>query len=380
MRPESPRCAALALATLLAAGCATPPEHAAPSMALGAQFKEAGDWQPARPRDTELRGNWWEMFADPDLDRLMPRIGSDNQDLRIAEAQYRVAQATADAARAALFPSLNGSLAASRAHAAASGGDNSGSTRGTVNNVNLGLAASWEPDLWGRVRLGVAVDRANAQAAAANVASVALAMQAQLAQNYFLLRVADAKQDLLGEEIAAYEKSLQLTKNRYAAGVATRADVAQAETQLKTTQALAVENRLTRAQLEHALAVLLGVAPADLNLQAKPPLPTEVRIPPLLPADLLERRPDVAAAERQVAAANAQIGITQTAFFPTLTLSASLGRSASSFAQLFSAPARYWSLGPALAATLFDAGQRSAAISGARASHDQAVANYRKTV
>ncbi|MBL8473492.1 MAG: efflux transporter outer membrane subunit [Rhodocyclaceae bacterium] len=381
LRPTARRLA-LALGALLAAACSTARQHEPPSIELGAYFKEAGNWQPAQPRDAELRGNWWAAYGDADLDRLMPRVLTDNQDLRIAEAQYRIALATTDAARASLFPSLNGSLAATRSRAAASSNSNSGSTRSSspANTVNLGLTASWEPDLFGRLRLGVAVDRANAEAAAANRAAVMLAMQAQLAQNYFLLRTADAKQSLLAEEIEALDKSLLLTRNRYAAGVATRADVAQAETQLKSTTAQGVENRLTRAQLEHAIAVLLGVAPSALDLAAKPPLAVRLHIPPLLPADLLERRPDVAAAERQVAAANAQMGIAQTAFFPKLTLSATLGQSASSFSQLFSAPARYWSLGPALAATLFDAGQREAAISGAQATHDQAVANYRKTV
>jgi NodT family efflux transporter outer membrane factor (OMF) lipoprotein len=363
-------------------GCSVGPNYVRPTTESPSAYKEALGWKPAEPRDQQPRDNWWEVFKDPKLDAMAAGVEVSNQTIKAAEARVREAQALTQAARAALFPLVSANASATRSRTA-SGNSVSTSTGqgGSIrNDYNVALDVSWEVDLWGRVRRTVEASEASAQASVADLESAKLSAQALLAEDYFLLRVQDAQIRLLNDTVDAYQRSLQLTRNQYAVGVAARADVAQAETQLTSTQAQAIDAEVQRAQLEHAIAVLLGKAPADFSLAAEV-VPTEFPpIPPGVPSELLERRPDIAAAERRAAAANAQIGVAEAAFFPSLTLSATGGFQSSVLSQLFSLPSRYWSLGPALAQTIFDAGLRRAQTAQAIATYDENVANYRQTV
>jgi len=347
------------------------PDYRRPQVVTPPQYKESKDWKIAEPRDGVKRGAWWEIFADTQLNALAEKVGKSNQNLRVAEAQYRRAQALVQQSRAGLFPTVKGGVSVTR----------SGSgTRAVGNDYDLSAQASWDADLWGRVRRGVESSEASAQASAADVESVRLLVQSELTLDYLQLRVLDTQKILLDESVAAFAKSLEMTQNRYKAGLAGRVDVAQAETQLRSTQAQSVDTGVQRAQLEHAIAVLLGASPAEFALPAAPIKVAMPSIPPGLPSELLERRPDVAAAERRVAAANAQIGVAQAAFFPELTLSAAAGFQSSSFAHWLSLPSRFWSLGPALAQSIFDGGLRRSLTDQAIASYDAEAATYRQTV
>ena len=372
-------CAAAALA-----GCTAGPNYVRPTTDTPSTYKEAQGWKQAEPRDEQPRGAWWEVFKDAQLDALVKQVEVTNQTLKAAEARVREAHALTQAARAAYFPIVTANASASRSGgrggATGSSGSTTGPGGGPRNNYNVALDVNWEIDLWGRVRRTVEASEATAQASVADLEAAKLSAQAQLAEDYFLLRAQDAEIRLLNDTVGAYERSLQLTRNQYAVGVVGRADVAQAETQLKSTQAQAIDAAIQRAQLEHAIAVLIGKAPAEFTIAAEP-VPNEFpAIPVGLPSDLLERRPDIAAAERRAAAANAQIGVAESAFFPALTLSATGGFQSSLLSQLFSAPSRYWSLGPALAQVIFDAGLRRAQTDQAIATYDENVANYRQTV
>jgi NodT family efflux transporter outer membrane factor (OMF) lipoprotein len=366
-------------------GCSVGPNYVRPTAESPSAYKEAIPWKPAEPRDQEPRGPWWMVFKDPKLDALLSQVEVSNQTIKAAEARVREARALTQAARAALFPLVSASASRTRSGSgtgtARINSDGSIVQSGSVrNNYNVSLDASWEVDLWGRVRRTIEASEATAQASVADLEAAKLLAQAQLAEDYFLLRVQDAQIRLLNDTVEAYQRSLQLTRNQYAVGVAARADVAQAETQLKSTQAQAIDASIQRAQLEHAIAVLLGKAPADFAVTAEV-APTEFPpIPPGLPSELLERRPDIAAAERRAAAANAQIGVAEAAFFPDLTLSATGGFQSSVLSQLFTLPSRFWSLGPALAQILFDAGLRRAQTNQAIATYDENVASYRQTV
>jgi NodT family efflux transporter outer membrane factor (OMF) lipoprotein len=364
---------------MLVAGCAVGPDYVRPKVEAPAQYKELAGWRAAQPADAAPKGEWWTRFGDAELDSLIGRIDISNQNIRIAEANLRQARALADQARAGLFPTLAGSGSATRTKSPSLPNAPSFAT-GAVNNFNASLNASWEPDFWGGVRRSVEAGEANWQASAAELENARLSARATLAQNYFSLRVADVTRKTLEETVEAYQRSLELTRNRYAAGVAARVDVVQAEVQLKSTQAQLIDVGVQRAQLEHAIALQLGLAPADFSLPAEP---LAARMPPIpvgVPSELLERRPDVAAAERRTAAANANIGVAQAAFFPTVTLSAAAGSRTTTLGDLFSAPTRFWSLGAALAQPLFDAGLRSAQKAQAVAVYDQQVATYRQTV
>ncbi|HET7597265.1 MAG TPA: efflux transporter outer membrane subunit [Burkholderiales bacterium] len=372
MKPGHVKKVALLAGTLMLGGCTAGPEYVRPAVEIPAAYKEAGDWKVAQPRDTESRGKWWEIFGDPKLDALMARIDLSNQNVRIAEAQFRQARALTQSARAGFYPSVSGGASATRSRSPRAGG--------YETNYELSLDAKWEADLWGRVRRTVEAAEAGAQASAADLEALKLSTQAELAQAYFQLRILDAQRQLLDDTVRAFETSLELTKNRYAVGVAGKVDVVQAETQLKSTQAQAIDVAVQRAQLEHAIAVLIGRPPAEFGI---PPEPLAVRmpaIPPELPSALLERRPDIAAAERRTAGANAQIGVAQAAFFPELTLSAVGGFQGSTLGNWLSLPNRFWSLGPALAQSLFDAGLRRALTDQAIAVYDANVASYRQTV
>jgi NodT family efflux transporter outer membrane factor (OMF) lipoprotein len=360
------------------AGCMVGPDYVRPSAPESATFKEAAAWKVAQPRDDAPRGPWWEPFADPELNRLASQVEVDNQTVAAAAARVREAQAATQASRAQLFPTVTGNAAAVRtSRGSAAGGSAGGSV---TNSYNAALDLNWELDLWGKIRRGIEASDATAQASTADLAAATLSLQSVLAQDYLLLRVQDAEIDLLRETVSAYERSLTLTQNQYNAGVVARGDVAQAEAQLAATRAQLLDATVQRAQLEHAVAVLVGKPPSELAIMPKPLTAIFPQIPVSLPSELLERRPDIAAAQRRTASANAQIGVAQAAFFPSLTLGATGGVQSSVLGDLLSLPARYWSIGPLLAQTLFDAGLRKAQKAQAVAVWDETVANYRATV
>ena len=378
MKPRFTAASMLAWAALpaLLGACAAGPEYVRPSVVVPAAYKEAGDWKIAQPRDTLKRGKWWEIFGDAQLDDLAAQIDISNQNVRIAEARFRQARALVQSARAGLFPDVTGRGSVTRS------GSPSGATRssGPTTTYDVSIDAGWEVDLWGRVRNTVESNTAGAEASASDLAAVRLSAQAELALDYFQLRVLDGQRQLLESSVAAFRKSLDLTRNRYAAGVAGKVDVVQAETQLKSTQAQAIDIGVQRAQLEHAIAILIGRPPAEFALA---PIPLNLALPAIplsVPSELLERRPDIAAAERRVAAANAQVGVAKAAFFPALTLSATAGFQSSSFAQWLTVPSRFWAVGPAIAQSIFDAGLRRALTDQAIAVYDANVAAYRQTV
>ncbi|MDH4189493.1 MAG: efflux transporter outer membrane subunit [Betaproteobacteria bacterium] len=383
MRRRAVRAAAL-IGALQMAGCAVGPDYVRPSIDVPAVYSEAGPdsvlWKPAQPGDRSSRGKWWSIYGDARLDGLMEQVGVTNQTLLGAAAQVRAANALAEAARASWFPTLGASASATRSSTSASSGAGAGSAAGVRTLYALPVNASWEADLWGRIDRTVESNDAAAQASAADLENVRLSIQAGLAQTYFQLRALDAQRQLLDTTVAAYAKSLDFARNRHAAGVVSRSDVTQAETQLKSTQAQAIDLGVQRAQLEHALAVLLG-RPAARGLLAPVPLAgPPPAIPASLPGELLERRPDIAAAERRMAAANAQIGMARAAYFPSVTLSAAAGFQSASSNQWLSAPSRFWSIGATLAETLFDGGRREALGRQAAANYDASVAAYRGTV
>lgn len=370
------RLCSLILSAMLA-GCAVGPDYKFPVVEVGSEFKEARGWVQARPSDHAPKPDWWRDFDDEQLNRLMDQMLDANLSIAQAEARYRQAQALVRSAGAGFFPTVGTSGSASRS---GGGGGNSGQGGVTGNQYSLSANVSWEVDLWGRVRRTVEAGEAGAQASAADLANTRLSMQSTLAQTYFQLRAFDAEKALFAQTVQAYERSLEMTQNRYAAGVAAQVDVASARAQLENarTQMLALERQ--RAQLEHALAVLLGRPPSQFDL-GEGQMPGEVPVIPAgLPSQLLERRPDVAAAERRTAQANARIGVAQAAWFPDLTLSAQYGYRGSQWAQWLSAPFHFWSLGPALALTVFDGGARQAQLEEARAVDDEQVAGYRLTV
>jgi NodT family efflux transporter outer membrane factor (OMF) lipoprotein len=374
----------LLCALALLAGCAVGPDYRRPAAETPAAYKEIQGWKLAEPRDDLTRGNWWEIYGDPELNTLVRQVEVSNQNVRAAEAQVRQALAILGSARAANYPTVSAGLGASRGQ-----GTSASSSTGTTvvtpgaairNTDRVSLGAAWEADVWGRIARTVEADEAAAEASAADLQAALLSARATLVQTYLQLRINDAQRRLLEQTIVAYERSLTITRNRYEAGVAGRSDVAQAETQLRSTQSQAIDLGVQRAQLEHAIATLLGRAPADFRLPPGDAIPSLPSIPVGLPSELLERRPDIAGAERRIAAANAQIGVAQAAFFPALTFSASGGYQNSSFSQLMTLPNRFWSLGPSLAATLFDGGARSAQKEQAIAAYDRSVAIYRQAV
>jgi NodT family efflux transporter outer membrane factor (OMF) lipoprotein len=370
---------AVIIGVMMLLGCsAVGPDYKRPSFPVPPAFKELKGWKEAQPRDDMIKTRWWGAFNDPLLAFLEEQISLSNQSLAQAEAQYRQALALVQGARANYFPAISASTAASHSwqpnRSSASGAN-------PVDQYSLSLNAGWEIDLWGRVRRQVESGMAGAQASAADLQALRLSIQAQLAQNYFQLRILDAQKMTLEETVAAYEKALELTRNRYAAGVAARADVVLAATQMKSALAQKIDIGIARAQLEHAIALLIGKAPADFSIAAAPLVPALPDIPAGIPSEILERRPDVASAERKMAAANAQIGVAKAAYFPSLTLSASTGYLSAHLSQLFTAPGFFWSLGPAaIAQTLFDGGAREAKTKQAVASYDASVAAYKQTI
>jgi NodT family efflux transporter outer membrane factor (OMF) lipoprotein len=379
MSPFRARGLVMVAAAAVLAGCAVGPDYVRPEAPTPTNFKEGIGWRVAQPQDAALRRDWWRMFGDTQLDALIAQIDVSNQNVRFAEAQWRQAVGVVQQARAGLFPTLSINNTDTRSRSPSLANAPVASTA-AVNVYSLSLNASWAPDFWGSVRRTVEGDVANAQASAAGVANARLLAQAQVALDYFQLRAVDAQRQLLQDTVAAYTKSLELTRNRYASGVVAKVDVVQAETQLKSTQAQAIDLGVQRAQLEHAIAILVGKPPAELAIA---PLPLDAAVPEIpiqIPSELLERRPDVASAERRMAAANAQIGVATAAYFPSVTFSGATGYRGSVWSQLLSAPNRFWSVGAAIGETIFDAGARGAVVDQAKAAHEASVAVYRQAV
>ena len=345
-----------------------------------ASFKAADGWKVAQPNDEAPRGKWWEVFQDPELNALEEQVDISNQTLAIAEAQLRGARAAIGVARAALFPTVTGTASAIGAHQSENRPGVTDASRATRDDYLLSLEASYEFDVWGRIRRSVEASTASAQASAADLETARLSIHAELAGNYFALRGLDAQRQLLEFAITAFERALELTTNRYNAGIASQIEVLQARTQLENTRAQAIEVGVQRALFEHAIAILLGKPPADFSLPPSPITVLPPAIPIGLPSELLERRPDIAAAERRVAAANAQIGIAQAAFYPTVTLRSIVGLESSSLTNLFSWPSALWSLGASVVEIVFDGGRRHAVTEQTRAAYDATVAIYRQTV
>jgi NodT family efflux transporter outer membrane factor (OMF) lipoprotein len=337
-------------------------------------------WKLAQPRDHLNREAWWEIFNDPQLNALEEQANIANQSVIVAEAQFRQARALVRVARAGYFPTATIGASLTRTRLSQNAPAVSPGANLTYSDYLLGADASWEPDLWGRVRRTVEASKASAQASEADLESTRLLVQAELAQDYFQLHVLDRQKQLLDEAAAAFQKTLELTKNQYASGVASRADVLQAETQLKTTQAQAIDVGVQRAQTEHAIAVLVGKPPALFSIPVAPLTAVPPSVPVGVPSELLERRPDIAGAERRVAAANAQIGVAIAAYYPTVTLIASGGFEASSLSKLLAWPSHIWSVGPGISETVFDGGLRAGQTAAARAAYDGTVATYRQTV
>ena len=364
-------------------GCAVGPDYKRPDVEVPAAYKgaSAADWKPAEPRDTAPRGMWWKMYADPELDALMARVDAANQTLAAAEAQVRISAAIADQSRAGFWPQVSGTIQRTESQPSSTTGPIVGQTANRRTIYSLPINFSWEADLWGRIRRLVEAGDAATQASASELINARLLAQATLAQNYFQVRALDSQRQLLDQTVDAYGKSLEMTRNRYNAGIILRLDVVQAETQLNSARAQSLDLSVQRTQLENAIAVLVGTPASGFSLAqgalagALPPVP-----PAGLPADLLERRPDVAAAERRVEAANAQIGVAKAAYFPAATLTGTYGWQTAQRSLWFTAPSNFWSLGVALAMTLFDGGRRAAVSDQAQASYDQTVANYRGTV
>ncbi len=355
----------------LQGGCAVGPDYQRPKIATVAAYKEATGWKPSEPGDELSRGRWWQIYADDELTRLEAQIELSNQNVRAALAAYDQSQALVAQARAAFWPSIAATVGMERG------------TLGTLpahTTVSAGASGSWTLDVWGSIRRTVESDRDSAQASAAALAAATLSAQATLATDYFELRAQDQLQRILDDIVAAEQRSLKITESRYKFGVAAKADVVTAQTQLLNSQAQQVNAKIERAILEHAIAVLLGQEPASFSLAPAALRSNVPTVPAGVPSTLLERRPDVAQAERQMAAANAQIGVAKAAYFPTLSLSGSDEYQGGAFSRLLSVPNRVWSLGPQLAETLIDGGLRSAQVAGARAAYAVTVADYRQTV
>jgi len=389
------RVALLSAALAVLSGCVVGPNYVRPAMVPPDAFKETQGWKIARPGDDTLRGQWWEAFGDPTLSALEARVSVSNQSLAAAEATYRQATALVREARSAYFPTVTIGAGYTRLRQSSTVTTSSGTGVGSVttttngsggasggpsNFFQLPIDVAWAPDFWGKVRRSVESSRASAQASAGDLETARLSLQAELAQDYLQLRTLEAQQRLLDTTVKAYERSLALTRTRFDTGVASRLDVVQAEAQLKATQAQYIDVGVQRAQLEHAIALLVGQPASTFSLAAAPLAGGPPGVPVGVPSELLERRPDVAAAERRVAAANAQIGVAIAAYYPTITLSASAGFESGGLAKWLTWPSRFWSVGPGISETLFDGGLRKAQTAAARAAYDASVATYRQTV
>lgn len=364
------------LLALLLSGCAVGPDYHRPTVNVPAQYKEAKGWREATPQDAQNKGEWWAVYHDATLSGLLSQVSISNQNVAQYEAQYRQAKALVSESRSDLFPSATFTGSSTRSGSA---GSTTG-TRTTSNSHSLEASASWELDIWGKLRRTLEENKASAQASAAELANITLSAQSELAQDYFQLRIMDQQIALYQQSVDAYQRYLTVINNKYQAGSESRATLAQAQMQLETARASALDITWQRAQTEHAIALLIGKTPAEFTLPAaelKATLPT---IPQSVPSSLLQRRPDIAYAERNVAAANAAVGVAIAGYYPDLTLSATGGFTSSALHNLISLPNRVWSLGPSLSGTLLDFGATSSKVEQARAAYDADVASYRQAV
>ncbi|MEI9981106.1 MAG: efflux transporter outer membrane subunit [Edaphobacter sp.] len=377
------------VATLLMSGCMVGPKYVKPNVPVAPAYKEAtpemykesSDWRVAQPADATQRGEWWRIFGDEQLNGLEPLVAANNQDLKAADARFREARALIRFTHASLYPTIGTTpFAGGVRESSYRPYFNTNSSLGKgVGDIQLPIDLNYEIDVWGRVRRTISAAREEAQASAGDRQTVMLSLQAELAVDYFEARSADAQEKLLNDTVKSYEEAYRITNNRFEGGVSPKSDVDQAQTQLEAARVQARDITLQRAQFEHAIAVLLGQPPATFTLATTPLSARPPAIPPGLPSELLERRPDIAAAERRVAEANDRIGIARAAFYPTISLSGAVGVEATSFTNLFNPASMLWSIGPTLSQTIFDAGRRAAVSEQANASYDETVANYRQT-
>ena len=376
------RLLALVLSALLLNACGIGPDYQRPDTTTPVAFKEAAGWRQANPSDALARGAWWELYGDAQLNDLVQTLNRSNQTVAQSEAQFRQAQALVRSARGAFFPSADLSVGKTRS-SQGTGSSNSSltsSSSGIRDTLNAQVGVSWEADVWGKLRRGLEANEASAQASLADLAAMRLSQQSELVQNYLQLRVIDQQKRLLQNTVVAYERSLKMSENQYRAGISGKDAVAQAQTQLRNTQANLIDLIWQRAQFENAIAVLTGQPPAGFTLAETQAVPALPQIPESLPSQLLERRPDIASAERSIIAANANIGVAKAAYYPDFSLSLSGGYSSSTYEDWISVPNRFWSVGPKIALPLFDGGQRSAEVDRNEALYDQTVAKYRQTV
>jgi NodT family efflux transporter outer membrane factor (OMF) lipoprotein len=370
----------MAMVVLQLTGCVVGPKYHPPAVPAPPAYKEVGDWKPAQPNDQNLGGTWWTVFQDPQLDALELEVNVSNQNLKAAVAQYQQSRAVLRYYRADYYPAATVDPSATRTRVSANAPTNSILRGATYNDFVLPLDVSYQADVWGRIRKNVESYREQAQASAADLATVNLSMHADLAVDYFQARSLDAEEQLLNSTVTDYEQALQLNESRFQGGIASEVDVEQAKTQLQTTRAEAIDVGVLRAQYEHAVAILLGKPPEEFSL---PPLPLTApppHVPIGVPSDLLERRPDIASAERLVASANAQIGVAKTAYYPLINLGATGGFESSVITTLINGPSGLWSIGLSAAETVFDAGRRRSLNDQARAAYDYQVATYRENV
>lgn len=385
--PFSRLCLFVVLTSGLLSGCMVGPDYHRPTAPISATFKEAEGWKAASPQDDQPKRPWWTRYQDPQLNALVDQVQLNNQNVALYAAQYQQALALVRQSRANLFPTLDATGSGTRSE---TGTGSSSGTSGTTGGSNAGgvrkaysasLDLSWEADIWGKLRRTTEQDRASAQASAADLANATLSAQSSLAQDYFQLRVLDQRIVLYRETIAGYERYLQIIQNKYDEQISSRADLATGKTQLQSAQASMLDLQWQRAQFEHAIALLIGKPPADFALAADPAWQYHVpNVPTGVPSRLLERRPDIASAERQMAAANAAVGVATAAYYPDLTLSASGGYQGSTISHLFSIPNRFWSIGPSLTGNILDFGATEASVDQARHAYDATVATYRQTV
>lgn len=374
----------MAFAVLLGS-CTVGPKYSKPTVPAApayseqppASFKEAAGWKQAQPNDSLIRSKWWELFGDGQLNALEEQVGPANQSIKVAEANFRQARANIKLNRAGLFPTIG--TAPQITYNRVSGNSPTGLNGYQYGNFVLPLTVSWDADFWGRIRRNIAAAREQFQATAADLENAKLELESDLAVDYFEIRAADLQKRILDDTVVAYVKALELTRNRYEGGVASKAEVAQAQTQLDTAEAQDIDVSVTRAEFEHAIAVLIGKPAEEFKLAVKPLEAQPPGVPLGVPSLLLERRPDIAAAERNVAAANEQIGIAQAAFFPDLMITAEGGLQSGSIVDWFTWPSRFWSMGPQLAQTIFDFGRRRAQVEITEAAYDAQAANYRQT-
>ena len=364
---------------LLLGGCTVGPKYVRPGADVPSDYKESGNWKAAQPSDDIAKGKWWEVYGDPQLNALEEQVSVSNQTLMAAQAQFLQARAVVRVSRAAFFPNVTAGAAVSRTGQSQDKALFGATSRGTYSDFQLPIDVSYEPDVWGRVRRSVEASRSEAQATAADLASTDLSLHAELALDYFQMRGLDSQGQLLDSTVSTYKKALELAQNRYQGGIASGVDVAQAQTQLETTRAQAADVEVQRAAFEHAIAVLIGKPPSEFSQQplvlTTPPPP----LPPGLPSQLLERRPDIAAAERRVQEANAQIGIARAAYFPLFALTGGGGFDSAAIGTLLSGPAGFWSLAGSAAQIVFDGGQRRGVTEQARAAYNESVDKYRQT-